>query len=165
MEELETLEAREYELSVILAEEAALEAVVKIISNIKDNGGVEVVSKEVKAVELAYPIKKHRSGFLASFILKMVPANTHILSSTLRFTPEVLRSLTITPPIKKGVVNRKPMRDYSDRPSEILEKEELKSAEPVVKLVKPEISSNNDLSKELEKLEATGSEPVESTTN
>jgi ribosomal protein S6 len=162
MEELETLDKKEYELSVILAEEIGADAVLKAVSAITENGGIEVVSKETKAVELAYPIKKHRSAFLLSLILKMAPANTIILAAALRFMPEVLRSLTITPPIKKAVINRKPTRDYSDAPREPREMTEAKPAEAAPKLVKPEISSNTDLSKELEKLEST-TETIEST--
>ncbi len=162
MEELETLDKKEYELSVILAEEIGVDAVLKAVSAIAENGGIEVVNKEIKAVELAYPIKKHRSAFLLSLILKMAPANTKILSAAMRFMPEVLRSLTITPPIKKAVINRKPMREYSDAPREPREMAEVKSTDVAPKIVKPEISSNTDLSKELEKLEAT-TETAEST--
>lgn len=122
---------KEYELAILADSEAAEPEIDKFLSD--PSFGAEVIGKEAAGpVQLAYPIKKHSSAALIVYYLRMPPEGAVKLKNGLAFQATVLRSLLITPPIKRVNVRKKP---------------------DLVKKAGPEMSSTEELAKTLEQLQ------------
>ena len=85
------VEAKEYELAVVTADEAY---------EVSLPAGVEVLQAEgPKPIALGYVIEKHASGFLRVYTLRMMPAVAAELNLAVEGDQSVLRHLLLTPPI------------------------------------------------------------------
>lgn len=90
---------RDYELVVILSPEITEEklptAVEKVSRLITDRGGTLVKMEPWGKRRLAYPLKHFTEGNYLLAQLKMEPASTKELESSLRLSEEVLRHLLV----------------------------------------------------------------------
>ena len=85
------VEAKEYELAVIAADEAY---------EVCLPAGIEVLQSEgPKPVPLGYAIRKHAPGFLRVYTLRMMPAVAAELNLAVEGDQSVLRHILVTPPI------------------------------------------------------------------
>lgn len=136
---------KEYELAILAESEAVETEIDKLLADLPEGGQVEILNKEpARLLTLAYPINKHLSATLLVYQLRTQPENIAKIRESLRFQPNVLRHLLITPPIQK--LNAQKTRE---RPSEMV----AATISPPAKPVGPEISSNELLTKTLEQLE------------
>lgn len=125
---------KEYELAVLVNDETAEAAINESLSG----GDVEIINKEpAKMLHLAYPIKKHNSATLFVYQFRAVPDKIDKIKESLRFQPNILRTLLITSPVKEL------------RPEAVATAIVPTSPKPSGS----EISSNELLTKTLEKLE------------
>ncbi len=132
---------KEYELAILIDAESAEADIDKLLSD-KDLSA-EVFHKDpARLMTLAYPIKKHTAGVLLIYQLSLLTENVDKLEKGLRFQPHVLRSMIVTPPIKKSSFRR-------DR----VEEAAVAGRKESVRSLSPEISSNELLTKTLETLE------------
>ena len=82
---------RDYEIAVLMANE---------LDEPLFGEGVEIVEKEgPKAIQLAYPIKKHASASLRVYVVRCSPENAAGIAALLKSNASVIRHLLITPPI------------------------------------------------------------------
>lgn len=129
---------KEYELAVLIDSEPAEAEIDKLL---------EFTDKEpARLITLAYPIKKHATAVFIVYRFSVLPEAISKLEGALRFHPHVLRSMIITPPIKKFAYQKRA------RETEVVHSSPLAVKEPQRSL-SPEISSNELLTKTLEKLE------------
>ncbi len=128
-------EKRDYELTVLMADEAEAPLL---------GDGVEVVHADgPKMVSLAYQIKKHASAFLRVYILRCVPAAAMALNVSLQSQRAIVRYLLITPPIR---TSRRPAPGgFKEEPAEKIEK-------AVSRPPQPETITNQALEQALEKI-------------
>lgn len=105
-------EIREYELAYVAT---ANTAGLSVRSSLEREGAT--VTREVAPVpvRLAYPIKKHATGFLGIVIFSAPAAAAPRISTALQASGEVLRFLITTPPIRKP--ERAPWRERAAEPS------------------------------------------------
>lgn len=141
---------KEYEIAFVLATEDAEGEIGKTIAA----NGMEVTGKgPVAALKLAYPIKKHVSGFFGYCWFSGMPSDVKKIKETLALQPNVLRFLIVTPPVKPAARDSRGerLRDHSAAP---------KPGQPAVPQEKPaeqpapapEALSNELLEKKLEEI-------------
>ena len=126
-------EKREYELAVLMANEAEAPSF---------GDGVEVVRTEgPKTISLAYPIKKHTSVALFVYILRCLPEVAAGLNASLQSQHSILRHLLITPPIhaRRG-------------PEPIVPLPEKKEEKVIPRPAQPDTITNQALEEALEKI-------------
>jgi len=99
---METEAKKEYELAVLLLNEADEPKVTTLI-------GQDKISQKYgpKTLNLSYPIKKQSSAFFYVYQFTTQPEEAAALHQQLEQESYILRSLLITPPIK---VSRRPQR-------------------------------------------------------
>jgi ribosomal protein S6 len=115
---------REYEVAVIALEEAYEPAL----------SGVSVIAKEgPRPIALAYPVKKHRSGYMSVYMVSAEPRAAAALNDALRADTNILRYLLITPPI----ASRRKEHRTSEKPTP--------AAPEAIKPTSPEAVSNEAL--------------------
>jgi ribosomal protein S6 len=95
----ETTDRRSYELAFVGASEATGAAVSKALTDLE--AGDIVVHPSV-SIRLAYPIKKHATGFFGWATFTALPSDAEKLSATLSHESDVLRFLVITPPVRRA---------------------------------------------------------------
>jgi small subunit ribosomal protein S6 len=88
-----------YELSLIinpeLKEEEANRISQEIISLIQEKGGILDNLREIKLINLAYPIQKKERGFFSSFSFYFKPEETNLLDKELKNNKNILRYLLV----------------------------------------------------------------------
>ena len=139
-------EFKEYELSLLaLSEQSAQD-----VGDVLDKMGLKVLANgQVRSMNLAYPMKKHKSAFFTYYQFQAKPEKVKDLDAQLKLKTEILRFLIVTPPIKKVAERSRPVsvdnqiKDQSSKPFEKVE-EKLKAA--------PEILSNELLEQKLEEI-------------
>jgi len=126
-----------YELSLIinpeLKEEEVNEISQKIISFIQEKGGILDNLREIKLINLAYPIQKKEQGFFSSFTFYFKPEESNSLDKELKKNKNILRYLLVKKkPVmlrksvrseKKGTKKKVDLKQIDKKLEEILEKE------------------------------------------
>lgn len=136
---------KEYELAVLADDESSEMEVGKVLE------GTEVTSKlPSKAIHLAYPIKKRNLATLFVYKFNAAPEIISRMREALRFHPNILRSLLITPPIQTANKTNKVRKETPTAPNVV--------SASGVKPANPEINSNEFLAKTLEEMEEPGSQ-------
>lgn len=140
-------EYKEYEVTFLGLDEAACQEVGGVLSSL----GMQVLTTgALRQVELAYPIKKHKTAVLAHYQFQALPEKIKELKDQLSFKANVLRFLIVTPPIKKVVErprfvpSENQFRNPTNKPVEKIEERINKAA--------PEILSNELLEQKLEEI-------------
>lgn len=89
-----------YELAFILKDSSSEKVVLDFLAQHK----ATIISQSpINSMKLAYPIKKHLTGFFGVINLEAEPANMSALSNDLNLSAEVLRFLVIAVPnVKKS---------------------------------------------------------------
>lgn len=95
---------KEYEISFILTAPEAEKSLADVLAK---NGAEVYFQKPAAEVRLAYKIKRHTSGWFGFYHFRMNPENVKEVRQALQLTPDVLRSLILTPPVK--IVTEQPM--------------------------------------------------------
>lgn len=132
-------ERKQYELAILLDNEASESNIAGLFSK----NQAEVYQKDnIKTINLAYPIKKHVTASLAVYYFYSLPSNIEKLETELRFHPNVLRSLLVTPPIQKAQKISQDNRDKENRVNPLID----------IKPPKTESVSNEVLEETLEKI-------------
>lgn len=125
---------REYELAILADSEVAEKDIDKFLND--KSFEAEIIGREtVDMVQLAYPIKKHSSAALFVYYIKTLPEGAVKIKNGLVFQANVLRSLLITPPIRRANIKKR-----SDSSSDS-------------KKTSSEVSSTEELAKTLERLQ------------
>lgn len=153
-EEANVNELKEYEISYVLATEDAASEIEKEFAAL----GCQVVQKgPLAAVKLAYPVKKHASGFFGYTRFSAMPEDIKKLHDALALKPGVLRFLIVTPPVKQMAREaRQPReRDAQQKPASSVAAKETSStavsAQPATSHAS-EALSNELLEKKLEEI-------------
>ncbi|MEK7463009.1 MAG: 30S ribosomal protein S6 [Patescibacteria group bacterium] len=84
-----------YELAFLLKDPSSEKAVFDFLAQHK---AVILNQSPINSMKLAYPIKKHLSGFFGAINLEADPENVKALSSSLNLSADVLRFLVIAVP-------------------------------------------------------------------
>lgn len=148
---------KEYELAALVTNEAVEAELDNLLKDIPGGGSVEVCEKQpARAVVLAYPIKKHSSATLLVYILKADPSVIENVKKALGFKEGVLRSMIVTPPIKKidlvKEVKNEVKKNSKARVSSLEKEVSVSQDDEMKRRLNPEISSTEELAKTLEKL-------------
>lgn len=127
-------EKRNYELAVLLTDDAAEPTVAGFLSKHQ----LEIYHKEgPRAINLAYAINKHTGAHLAVYYFSALPEIIPQLKEDLKAQSDILRLLLITPPI--------------ERPKKFVARE-LKSVAVDIKPPRTETVTNEALEETLEKI-------------
>ncbi len=141
-EEQKTSDKKEYELSFLLSEAAAISEIDKALVNV----GAEVGTKgQVSEIRLSYPIKKHTSANFGYYHFTAHPEDVVKVKEELKLNPKVLRTLLLTPPVKQMLREPRPIKPIESKKEVAPKVEEPKPAEP-------RILSNEGLEKKLEEI-------------
>ena len=97
IEDLEK-ELKDYEVSFLGLTETTAQEVADILAKYKAQIST---NGPVKQIEIAYPIKKHKTGFFSYFQFNVLPSIIKPFSDELSMKADILRFLVVTPPIKK----------------------------------------------------------------
>lgn len=149
-EEANLNESKEYELAFVAAGEDAAPTVEQLIAA---NGGALTGKGPLAALKLAYPVKKHTTGFFGYVWFTAMPANVKKLHDELAVQKNVLRFLIVTPPVKVTIRENRAPREQSapTKPSEARAQEKPVEA-PMPSAPAPEVLSNELLEKKLEEI-------------
>ncbi len=138
-------ETKEYELSILLKDEAGLEAVREILRAT----GLDITNQtELKHITLAYPIKKETMAYMTTMRCVTQPdVDLKEMRKRLEVSPQCLRFLLIAHPIAP-VVRLPRMHDATHAPHPH------QTAAPVAQedQHKGEVVSNEELEKKLEEI-------------
>jgi len=142
---------KEYELAFVAASEDAAPAVEQLIAK---HGGAITGRGPLAALKLAYPVKKHTTGFFGFVWFSALPANVKQLHDELAVQKNVLRFLVVTPPIKVTVRESHAPREQGMAPklSDAKIREKPIEAPMMPAAPAPEVLSNELLEKKLEEI-------------
>ncbi len=94
---------KEYEISFLLNSADAEKELMGVLNKL----GAEVFfQKPVTSIQLAYKIKRHASAFFGYYHFKAAPEVILQMKDMLNLTPNVLRFIILTPPVKVPVVEQ-----------------------------------------------------------
>jgi len=97
-----------YELAFFLKDPSSEKVVLDFLSQHK---AVIINQSQINSMKLAYPIKKHLSGFFGVINFETEPENTKALSNALNLSSEVLRFLIISVPnVRKSLGRSEPRK-------------------------------------------------------
>lgn len=88
---------KEYEISFLLTEEAALADIGKALKNA---GAETSIAATASMIRLAYPLKKHENAYFGFIHFSAMPDAVAKIKADLAHNAKVLRSLILTPPVK-----------------------------------------------------------------
>ncbi len=132
-----------YELTYIISSHIVSEQVENLKKGVEDfvqkNGGVIVKSEKSIAQSLAYPIKKHSSGFFMTLEFNAEEKDIKALKAELEKTPDILRHFIVVKmpaKIMKARRTRKPAVDETKVKSktentEVFKEKAIKDEKPV----------------------------------
>ena len=99
-----------YELAFFLKDQSSEKVVLDFLAQHK---AVVINQSPINSMKLAYPIKKHLTGFFGVINFETEPENTKALSSALNLSADVLRFLIISVPNVKKSSERSELRKTS----------------------------------------------------
>ncbi len=99
-ENLTKTEIKEYEVSSVATEEAALQDV--RVALLQSGASISEEGK-ITAIRFAYPIKKQTSGFFGYVKFSAHPEVIEAIDKALRALPLILRFLIVTPPPARAI--------------------------------------------------------------
>ncbi|HVO28614.1 MAG TPA: 30S ribosomal protein S6 [Candidatus Paceibacterota bacterium] len=97
---------KEYELAVLVKDEADLAPVVALV---REHNGEAPSEPRAKRLALAYEIKKRKEAVFAYFTFKAFGEDVKNLERELNTKPEVIRSLIIASPAPAMTMERQPL--------------------------------------------------------
>lgn len=145
---------KEYEITFIaVAEDGAIEVEKELAAL-----GCAITGKgPLAAIKLAYPVKKHTTGYFGYVWFSAMAEDVKKLHNALSIKPGILRFLIVTPPVKVTVRENRAPRERgmqvksaaSEAPKEVPVSEARPQAAPTRA---PEVLSNELLEKKLEEI-------------
>lgn len=147
-EEVILSDPKQYEIAYMLAGEDAAKEIRDTLANYK----CEILhSGNLMAMKLAYPLKKHTSGFFGYTVFAIAPENVKGIKDTLALKAGVLRTLIITPPVKVAARSERPMTRTTGATARPASPAAVAPSVPAAMPI-PEALSNEGLEKKLEEI-------------
>lgn len=145
-EEILFEDKKSYEISFLLAEEAAKAEIDKALQSVNAEVGLRGACAEVK---FAYPVKKHASGFFGYVHFKATSEQAAQLKAIVENNQKVLRTLLVTPPV---IMQPREPRPERRAPGTTEERTVPQKAAEVRPVPQEAVMSNEALEKKLEEI-------------
>jgi len=140
---------KDYEISFMVMKKGDESAVEDVLVQ----HGADITTRGVVVeTRLAYPIKKNKIGFFGFFHFKAMPDMAEKLAAALKLSPDVLRSLLITPPVVKTESRRLLRRETRDGSREGGETRQVSSEPRPARQAPRGVLTNKDLEDKLEEI-------------